>query len=176
MTSKPKACSASSPARAWVATTMTRLSSKPSPIRAGFTLLEMIVVVAVLGLALGLVVTRGPMRSPKLDMQSAVNGVTQGLRLARSRAIATNRPVRFAIDIPRHSFGVENETPTLLPKSVSIAMVTASEETRANRLAAIRFNGDGSATGGRIELADGQRTAQVNVEWLTGRVSVVQAR
>jgi general secretion pathway protein H len=145
--------------------------------QAGFTLLEMIIVVAVLGLALGLVVTRGPMHSAKLDMQSAVNGVAQGLRIARSRAIATNRPVRFAIDIPSHSFGVENERPTVLPQAVSIAVVTDSDEIRGKRLAAIRFNGDGSASGGgRIELADGQRAAQINVEWLTGRVSVVQTR
>lgn len=143
--------------------------------QAGFTLLEMIIVVAVLGLAIGLIVTRGPMRSPKLEMQGAVNAVAQGLRVARSRAIATNRPVRFAVDIPAHSVGVESETPTVLPKAISIAMLAVSEETRGTRLAAIRFNGDGSATGGRIELGDGQRVAQVNVEWLTGRVTVVQA-
>ena len=31
-----------------------------------------------------------------------------------------------------------------------------AEETLGARLAAIRFNGDGSATGGRIELTDGE--------------------
>lgn len=161
-----------------VATTMRKPSGKgqPTPHQAGFTLLEMIIVVAVLGLALGMVVTRGPMRSPRLEMQAAVNGVAQGLRLARSRAIATNRPVRFAVDIPQHSFRVENETPIVLPPSVSIAMTTLADDPRGSRLAAIRFNGDGSATGAHIELADGQRIAQVNVEWLTGRVSVVQTR
>jgi general secretion pathway protein H len=162
-----------------VATTMRKPTRRGQPTRyqAGFTLLEMIIVVTVLGLALGLVVTRGPMRSPKLEMQAAVNGIAQGLRLARSRAIATNRPVRFAVDIPQHSYRVENENPIVLPPSVSIAMTTLSDEPNATtRLATIRFNGDGSATGARVELANGQRTAQVNVEWLTGRVSVTQTR
>jgi prepilin-type N-terminal cleavage/methylation domain-containing protein len=51
--------------------------------QAGFTLLEMIIVIAVLGMALGLVVTRGPMRSQTMEMQAAVNQVAQGLRVAR---------------------------------------------------------------------------------------------
>ena len=136
----------------------------------------MIVVVAVLGMALGLVVTRGPMRSQTLEMQAAVNQVAQGLRVARSRAIATNTPVRFAVDVPLHSFRIDSERPIALPSSVSIAMTAVSDETLGSRLAAIRFNADGSATGGRIDLTDGQRVAQIGVDWLTGRVSVLQIR
>jgi general secretion pathway protein H len=143
---------------------------------AGFTLLEMIIVVAVLGLALGLVVTRGPMRSRTLDLQATVNQVAQSLRIARSMAIASDSPVRFAVDIPAHSFRIENERPTVLPNTISISIVAESRETVGRRLAAIRFNGDGSATGGRIELADGQRAAQIGVDWLTGRVTVSRAQ
>jgi general secretion pathway protein H len=141
---------------------------------AGFTLLEMTIVLAVLGMVLGLAVSRGPMRSQTMEMQGAVNAVAQGLRIARSRAIANNTPVRFAIDIPLHGFRIGSERPIVLPRSVTIAVVAVSEETLGNRLAAIRFNGDGSATGGRIELADGQHAAYVGVDWLTGRISVVQ--
>ena len=140
--------------------------------QAGFTLLEMIIVIAVLGMALGLVVTRGPMRSETMEMQAAVNQVAQGLRVARSRAIANNAPVRFTVDIPLHSFSIERDRPVALPRTVSIAMTAVSNETVESRLAAIRFYPDGSATGGRIDLAAGQRVAHIGVDWLTGRVSV----
>ncbi len=138
----------------------------------GFTLLEMIIVIAVLGMALGLVVTRGPMRSQTMEMQATVNQMAQGLRIARSRAIANNAPVRFTVDLPLHSFRIESERPVALPRSVSIAMTAVSNETVESRLAAIRFYPDGSATGGRIDLAAGQRVAHIGVDWLTGRVSV----
>jgi general secretion pathway protein H len=151
-------------------------SSRPLRSEAGFTLIEMLVVVAVMGFALGLIITRGPVRSQSLEIKAAVNEVAQGLRLARSRAIATNTPVQFAVDVPARSFRIDRGTPTILPSSLSIAMTAVSQETLGSRLAAIRFNGDGSATGGRIELADGQRRAQVGVDWLTGRVSVLQVR
>jgi general secretion pathway protein H len=140
--------------------------------QAGFTLLEMIIVIAVLGMSLGLVVTRGPMRSQTMEMQATVNQVAQGLRVARSRAIANNAPVRFTVDIPLHSYSIESERPVALPRTVSITMTAVSNETVESRLAAIRFYPDGSATGGRIDLAAGQRVAHIGVDWLTGRVSV----
>ncbi len=143
---------------------------------AGFTLIEMLVVVAVMGFALSLVITRGPVRSQSFEMKAAVSEVAQGLRLARSRAIATNTPVQFAVDVPLRTFRIDRGPPTVLPSSMSIAMTAVSDETLGARLAAIRFNGDGSATGGRIELTDGQRRSQIGVDWLTGRVSVLQVR
>jgi general secretion pathway protein H len=142
--------------------------------QAGFTLLEMLVVVAIMGFALSLIVTRGPARSQSLEMKAAVSQVAQGLRLARSRAIATNTPVQFAVDVPLRSFRIDRGAPSVLPSSLSIVMTAVAEETLGARLAAIRFNGDGSATGGRIELTDGQRHPQIGVDWLTGRVSVLQ--
>ena len=36
----------------------------------------------------------------------------------------------------------------------------------------IRFYSDGSSTGGRITVASGERKYLVDVDWLTGRVSI----
>ena len=142
-------------------------------LQAGFTLIEVLVVVAVLGLSLSLVVTHGPMRSQSLEMRATVNAVAQGVRLARSKAIATNRQARFVVDPNTHSIRIDDGIPKILPRSTSIAMVAMSHETVGERLAAILFYGDGSGTGGQIELADGQRRAKIGIDRLTGRVTVV---
>ena len=104
-------------------------SCRPLRREAGFTLIEMLVVVAIMGFALTMIVTRGPVRSQALEMKAAVSEVAQGLRLARSRAIATNTPVQFAVDVPLRSFRIDRGTPTVLPRSLSIAMTAVSEET-----------------------------------------------
>jgi general secretion pathway protein H len=144
--------------------------------QAGFTLLEMIVVVAIMGFAFGMIVTRGPMRSQSMEMQAAVSDVAQGLRLARSKAIATNSATRLTVDLAQPSFRIDNGGPRVLPPWLSVAMTAVSEETTGQRLASIRFNGDGSASGGHIDLTNGARRAQIGVDWLTGRISVLQPR
>ena len=41
-----------------------------------------------------------------------------------------------------------------------------------DKVGAIRFYPDGSSTGGRITVASGERKYLVDVDWLTGRVSI----
>lgn len=53
-------------------------------------------------------------------------------------------------------------------------MTAAAAESLNPVLTAIRFNPDGSSTGGRIELAQGSRYMSVGVDWLTSRISIVQ--
>jgi prepilin-type N-terminal cleavage/methylation domain-containing protein len=66
---------------------------------AGFTLIEMIVVLVVLGLALGLVMTRGPVHSRRLELDATARQVAGALRLARSRAIAEERGVAVVLEL-----------------------------------------------------------------------------
>ncbi len=149
--------------------------SSKSSMHAGFTLIEMLVVVAILGFSLSVITARGPMHSQTLEMQASVNAVAQAARLARSKAVATNSPVRLAVDVTARSFRIDDAPPVLLPRALSVTMLAVSNETAGERLAAIRFNGDGSATGGQIELTDGQQRARIGVDWLTGRVSIARA-
>ncbi len=144
--------------------------------QAGFTLVETLVVLTILGLAASLIAARGPLRSPVLEMQTAVSNVTQAVRLARSRAIATNRLVRFVVDPAARSFGIEGGEAAILPPSLAVAVTVAAEVGPAGQLAAIQFNGDGSASGGRIELYDGRRRSQVGIDWLTGRIVVMEVQ
>ena len=138
----------------------------------GFTLLELVVVLVVLGLALGLVVARGPSRSATLELRAASSQVAQTLRLSRARAISTNRRVVFRLNPASHQFAVDGSAPRVLPASLGVSVVAVSPEIARDQTAGIVFAPDGSSTGGRIELTSGARRAQVDVAWLTGRVSV----
>lgn len=135
----------------------------------------MLVVLAVLGLSLGLLLERGPWRSPTLDARAAAGQVAQGLRLARAEAIARGRRVVFALDVAAGSYRVGEGPVQPLPRGLSLSLTAVAEQTAGNRLGGIGFLPDGSSTGGRIELAAGQRRLRVGVDWLTGRVSVTDA-
>jgi general secretion pathway protein H len=116
---------------------------------AGFTLIEMIVVLVILAVMAGLVVARGPMHSATLDLRVAAENVARAMRAAQARAIATDRSVQFTLDAARHAYRI-NAPP-----------------------GGIRFAPDGSSTGGEIELVSGSRHIRIMVSWLTGRVSVL---
>jgi general secretion pathway protein H len=125
----------------------------------GVTLIELIVVLVILGLALSLVLAQGPARSPTVQFDSAVRQVSGALRLARSRAIADDRmvAVRFA---PR-GFQVDQETAIAFAPDISLS---------GSRL--IDFTPDGGSSGGNVMLRMGSRQMVIGVDWLTGRVDL----
>src|ERR1700761_291362 len=59
----------------------------------GFTLIEMIVVIVIMGLVAALVLVRQPWHSAGLNTEATVRALTEALRVARSRAIAQDRDV-----------------------------------------------------------------------------------
>jgi general secretion pathway protein H len=59
---------------------------------------------------------------------------------------------------------------------LSIGLLTVNGERDSAILGNIRFNPDGSSSGGRIVLADGTRRIAVGVDWLTGRVVIADVR
>jgi general secretion pathway protein H len=127
----------------------------------GFSLLEMIVVLAILGLALGLVLTRGPMHSPRLDAQVAARDLAGALRVARGRAIAENHPV--AVALAGKLYRIDGSAAQRVPYDVTL---TGD--------AAIRFGPDGSSSGGVIMVQAAASRIQIAVDWLTGRVRTQQ--
>jgi general secretion pathway protein H len=146
----------------------------------GFTLIEILVVLVVIGLMIGLVVARGPPHSDALDMRAAVDGVAQTLRAARARAIATDRRIVVTVDPATHSYWTDPRAPHLLPARLGIDILAASGQAAGAPPAkggalGIGFLPDGSSTGGQISFVEGARRRDVSVDWLTGRVSVADA-
>lgn len=134
------------------------------PIQAGqggFTLIEMIVVMVIMGLVAGLVMVKQPWHSAGLNTDATVRALTNALRLARSRAIAQDRMV--AVDTAAGGFSVDGGAAWVLPQQEFLS---------ASRVV---FTPDGGSTGGTILLAAGARRVAFDVNWLTGRVRAREA-
>lgn len=142
----------------------------------GFTLIEMIVVLTVLGLILALVAARGPWTSAALTSKAAANELASALRETRSRAIASNRPVSLTFDLRGRAYRVDDRLVHRLPPGLALSLLTTLGEIRNDANAGIRFDPDGSSSGGRIELAEGRHKLEIGVDWLSGRVKVVDVR
>lgn len=118
---------------------------------AGFTLLELLVVVAVLALAAALVVPRLSTATGASAFAAATQRAMSELRLARNSAIQERREEFITATRLSGLTGVDVET---------------------TPLDGIRFSPDGSGSGGRVHLLDGGRQASIDIDWLTGRAQI----
>jgi general secretion pathway protein H len=139
------------------------------PADSGFTLIEMIIVLVVLSLVAGLVIARGPSRSPTVEVRSAATQVLQGMRAARAQALAAGQTQAFTVDATQHAYRIGRGTPQPLPKRVGLDMEVAGKPARA-----IDFLPDGSSTGGTVLLTGTTRRMTVSVDWLSGRIRVAE--
>jgi general secretion pathway protein H len=141
---------------------------------AGFTLIEILVVLVILGLTVALVAARGPARNAGLEARAAASEVVQTLRIGRSRAIAEDRPVVVMLDLSSHRLALDGALRAARCHPPSGRRPGARRE--APRRAIFDFAPDGSATGGRVILGRPGRRFLVSVDWLTGRVDIADAR
>jgi general secretion pathway protein H len=140
---------------------------------AGFTLLEVILVL-VIGAAIYAIVLGGPLgKANAADLRAAARTLASGLRQAQTTAMATRRDATLTVDVEAREFVTTNDPQVRkLPDGLDMKVFTAQSEVSSERRAAIRFYPDGSSTGGRISVASGERKYLVDVDWLTGRVSI----
>jgi len=143
---------------------------------AGFTLIELIVTFAILGLALSLIAGYRPPWSSGLSLDATAAELASELRLARSEAIVRNRQVAFDLNVIGHRYRIDDGVPRLLPADLTVEMLTIVGERQGADTGDIRFNPDGSSTGGRIVLVKATRRVAVGVDWLTGRIRVADVR
>ncbi len=156
------------------------IGSRPAPGRprsprraAGFTLLELVVVLG-LGVLIYALLLAIPMRGTSVyDLKSAARSLAAGLRQAQSTAMATRRDALLTLDLESREFVTTAEPqPRKLPDGIDFKLYPAQTEVASDKRGSIRFYPDGSSTGGRITVSSGERKYLVDVDWLTGRVYI----
>jgi len=144
----------------------------------GFTLLELAIVIAVVGM---LLLVTGPSMnslSQTLEYREAVRELVSANQNARRTARASGSPVDLIIDASQNRFVVTGEPERLEPDNftslsdvLKIEVVFAQEVSPRNGLAAIRFYPEGGASGGEVLI---QRPSgggvKLTVDWLIGDV------
>lgn len=136
----------------------------------GFTLIEMLVVLVVLGLVLSVVAPRFASGNPALAVRSAGLDLVAGLQLARNLAVSENRAVAIKLDRKASAFEVEGRRRGL-PPGVALTRPDLREDERDAAIE-VRFFPDGSSSGARIGVVRGAHRLVIDVDWLTGTIQV----
>ena len=138
---------------------------------AGFTLIELLVVFGLLALLVGLVPIAFNRLHESAQYRDTVRAVLSELRSARALAQTSGTEVRFAVNLPARSFGVEGAPPQQVPEPLTLRAVMAAEEAGADGSLAIRFLPRGGASGGSVDLIRPSGSGvRLRVDWFSGRV------
>jgi general secretion pathway protein H len=152
---------------------MNRLLASPRR-AAGVTLIELLVVLSLMAIVAAIAV---PLLGPGVshgELKSAARKVAAGLRMARDDAVATRTDTRLVLDLEHRTFQVERDVHVhKLPRELQMKLFTSQNDIVTDQVGAIRFYPDGGSTGGRVTLAAGERKYEVDVDWLTGRVAIL---
>jgi len=141
----------------------------------GVTLLELLIVLMLMALIAGIAIPMFGGGVSSTDLKSAAREVAAGLRFARDQAIAQRVESLLELNLDGRTFRVPPDPRThRLPERLDLKLYTAQRDLVSEKVGAIRFFPDGGSNGGRITLAAGERKYDVDVDWLTGRVSILE--
>jgi len=153
------------------------MTSRFNPLagESGFTLIELIIVMTILGLMTVLIVANGTRVSPALRARAAAEDISGALRSARSEAVMLNRSVAFTLDVGSRSYQWGAAPPQSLPDDLNLSLLTSRELLApTGSRGVVRFDPDGGSNGGRVTIEGGGVVWWVGVDWLSGRVSIEQ--
>jgi general secretion pathway protein H len=152
---------------------------------AGFTLLELLVVLAIAGALLALVPPVISAVVPGTKARVAALDLASTLRDARNSAITRSRSVDVIFDTESASYSIADSDKTELPRGVALVILDRSGYVSETRHAVghlhdptytLRFYPDGSSNGLTTRLGAANGGYVVAVDWLMGRVSITEAK
>jgi len=142
--------------------------------QAGFTLIETLMVIALIAL-LAAVLAPSMIPTPNNQLRANAAELISALRAARLHAMRSREAAALQIDTEQKTYQPPGGTSSkALNGDFNIQLTTVQSELTDGSRGAIRFFPDGSSTGGRITLSNGNLTQHVDVAWLTGRVRLLK--
>ena len=141
--------------------------------QAGFTLLELMVVLTMMGLLFSLVSPDFSSVFPGVEFRRDSTQFAATLRRARSRAIDTRSTTHVEIDARSLTYEIlETKVAGKFADGTEFFERGKNIANSLNSTRRITFYADGTATAMRLSLRSSDRVMEINVSWLTGGVKV----
>ncbi len=142
----------------------------------GFTLLELVLVIAIIAIMAGSVLVLARPGGNGTDLRRVALTMAAQMRAARSHAISRNMDARFTVDFSKSIYWSDASRQAAdIPEGIEAMLETVESEVFSGSVASVRFHPDGRSSGGalllRSERSGGYR---ISIGWLTGQVKIKQ--
>jgi general secretion pathway protein H len=140
----------------------------------GFTLLEMVCVLAIIALVATVLLPSIPRETSRARLQAYALQAATLLKADRNAAINRNVSVATLVDAGGRAIRSGVSTAQIrIPEDVRFDAVLPQTCGRQAGLSTIRFFANGTSCGGTIALTRLNAGYEIRVNWLTGRVDIV---
>jgi type II secretion system protein H len=136
----------------------------------GFTLLELLVTLAILAVVVALVTPSIGRSTEAVRMRAEVAGFAALLRHARERAIVSQKPQAVVVDLTNQRISRRSGGPDGEVRETRVLSDRLTIEATPPPALVVRFDAQGGSSGGDFRLTSGSVTWRVTVDALTGRV------
>ncbi len=141
---------------------------------AGFTLLELIIVLGIVVLGFGAVAINMSAGNDSMMLKAAARDLASGLRFVRSQAMISHTQATLNFDLSENSYTLTGQNKQYhVDENIDVTISTAKDDLH-DGIAQLRFFSDGSSIGGRITLEKNKLSQEININWLTGHVSLAE--
>jgi general secretion pathway protein H len=137
----------------------------------GFTIIELIVVLIIVLLGMTVVGANFSKVSPALQLKTVGGEVISALRLARTQAVSTQQAVSVRFNLYENTYQVQGQQTLKLPEDLTLSLVILRKNYAGNEIASIIFYQDGSSSGAQVLLELANHKKQIEVNWLTGKIT-----
>jgi general secretion pathway protein H len=149
------------------------MRSRTGP-EAGFTLLEMVCALAIVGLMAAVLLPAIPRQTSRTRLEAYAIETAALLKADRNAAIRRRLDVTTQVDAPSRSLrsGASGQT-VRVPEDVRFETLLPRNCDNRPVVASISFFASGMSCGGVIVLARLDAGYEIRVNWLTGRIEIV---
>lgn len=136
----------------------------------GFSLLELVMVMAVLALAVALLAPRWQ-RAGENGLRAQAQTLSEALQAAKLQAMASGKTQHFRWN-PSSREWQTAQAYGKIPDDIEVSLTFGQERSAAMLDPKIDFSPDGLSTGGRLVLQRSGQTQQLDIDWLSGQVQI----
>jgi len=139
----------------------------------GFTLLELLIVLVIMVGAVGVATPFFARSMGTVNLNSGARELVVLLKKVANEAVITSESVRFKLDHENRLYKVSNDKKQYpWPKEIAVSLTAPARDFDTNMIV---FYPDGTTSGGRVLLKAEKRAYEIDVNWITGRVSLNDA-
>lgn len=140
----------------------------------GFTLLEMVCVIALVAMIAAILLPFVPRQTSRARLQAYALETAMLLKSDRNAAISSGADVSTLVDAPSRAIRSGSTAHLIrIPDDVRIDALLPQRCRQRVALSTISFFADGMSCGGTIALTRLDSSYEIRVNWLTGRIEIV---